>query len=78
MSEEITVEEAIATVWRNCPDEMQRIVDEMQAMRELKFSSIREAKRYGSSADWIEGEMLAYDEMRENLLKPSTAEVAPI
>lgn len=63
-------QDALMNLWNNCPDEMELVLEEMKISREERFRSIWNAKVNGLSADWIEGEMLAYDEMKANLAQP--------
>jgi hypothetical protein len=78
MSEQLTIHDAVSILWVNAPDAMEVVLDELEAMRESKFNAVRDAKRNGLGADWITGEMLAYDEIRQNLLKPEHVSQAPL
>lgn len=79
MSEDkLDLDDAISIAWVNAPDAMQVIIDEMIAVRELKFNAVREAKQKGIGSDWVLGEMLAYQEMVDNLSKPNQLTVKPL
>jgi hypothetical protein len=78
MSEQLTIHDAVSILWVNAPDAMEVVLDELEAMRESKFNAVRDARRKGVCADWITGEMLAYDEIRQNLLKPERVSQAPL
>lgn len=78
MSDKLTIHDAVSILWVNAPDAMEIVLEELEAIRETKFNAVRDAKQRGVGADWVLGEMLAYQEIGQNLLKPEDISNAPL
>ena len=76
--EKVGIEDAISILWVNAPEAMEVLIDELKLFREEKFNKVREAKSRGLCADWVLGEMLAYQEMIANLERPDVLTQKPL